>query len=244
MAQENPKSIFFLRVTILASFVGFLFYAILYTIIAATVLLPAIITVGVFLLRDIVIYLEFRKKWYRLAKYSILNLLASTIVVIVFIFMGPEPGVHYFFLAFTVLPIILFSFKKYFSWLVYSIGNIVFFIWAEIYLEQSLMPNDLPDDILIPFKIATIIITMAIICFALWMFYIAFQKSEVELTNQANTLEEHLKALEEQQVLLRSANATKDKLSSIIAHDLKNPISNISGIAQLLRIKIFDFEPV
>ena len=126
MEQENSKSIFFLRITIQVSFVGFLFYAIVYTIISAAVLLPAIITVLVFLLLDAVIYLEFRKKKYNLAKYSILNLLTSTIFVIVFGFLGSGPGIHYFFLVFSVLPLILFTIKKAITWLSYSSVNTFF----------------------------------------------------------------------------------------------------------------------
>jgi signal transduction histidine kinase len=243
MAQENSKSIFFLKITIIVSFAGFLLYALFYTIISASVLLPIIITVSVFLLLDIVIYIEYRKKWYKLAKYSIMNLLSSTIFVIVFIFMGPAPGVHYFFLVFAVLPILLFSYKNIYSWLAYAIISIALFIWAEIYLQVSLQPTDLPESILIPFKIATIVITMGIICFALWIYYRSSLMNEEELNKQASTLEEQLVALEEQQELLRNANATKDKFSSIIAHDLKNPISSIVGFTELLSSKIEDLEP-
>ncbi len=46
----------------------------------------------------------------------------------------------------------------------------------------------------------------------------------------------HLKEIEQK---LRQANATKDKLLSIIGHDLKNPLSNIIGFTDLLE-KHFD----
>lgn len=243
MVQENSKSIFFLSITIQTSFVGFLFYAIGYTIISAAVLLPVIITVLVFLLLDGLVYIVFRKKKYNLAKYSILNLLTSTIFVIVFGFMGSGPGIHYFFLVFTVLPLILFSIKKAITWLSYSSVNTFLFIWAEIYLVEPYMKTDLPEVVLLPFKIVTIILMMVIFCFAIWVLYIANQRSEEELSKQAKTLEEHLKAMEEQEVRLRNAIATKDKFSSIMAHDLNNPVISIMGLSQLLSREIDTLEP-
>lgn len=237
MDQETSKSVYFLRITIQVSFVGFLFYAIGYSLLSASVLLPAILTILVFLVLNAVIYFEYRKKMYKLAKYSILNLLVSTIFLIVFVFMGPEPGIQYFFLVFAMLPMILFSFKQALSWLFYTILNIGLFVWAEVFLEDAFMDVEVPGIVLLPIRITTIVITIAIICFALWVLHLANQRSEKELEEQAKALEKHIEEMKEQEVLLRKAIATKDKFSSIIAHDLRNPISNIAGFSQLLSNK-------
>jgi PAS domain S-box-containing protein len=46
---------------------------------------------------------------------------------------------------------------------------------------------------------------------------------------------EYEKAIEDSQKLLKESNATKDKLFSIIAHDLKSPFSAILGYTEFLR---------
>jgi PAS domain S-box-containing protein len=49
------------------------------------------------------------------------------------------------------------------------------------------------------------------------------------------------KALKESEAQLKELNATKDKLFSVIAHDLRNPIHNILGLSELLIKKVNDF---
>ncbi len=55
-----------------------------------------------------------------------------------------------------------------------------------------------------------------------------------EINNQKHTIQEKVKALDDKNKELKNINQIKDKLISVIAHDLKNPFNSISGYSELL----------
>ncbi|MDX9845710.1 MAG: tetratricopeptide repeat-containing sensor histidine kinase [Tenuifilaceae bacterium] len=55
-----------------------------------------------------------------------------------------------------------------------------------------------------------------------------------EATEQKETIQQKVKALDEKNSELQSSNSIKNKLISVIAHDLKNPFNSISGYSELL----------
>jgi signal transduction histidine kinase len=59
-----------------------------------------------------------------------------------------------------------------------------------------------------------------------------------EITLQKETILEKAKALDEKNRELQGINEIKDKLISVIAHDLKNPFNSISGYSELLISRI------
>jgi len=61
------------------------------------------------------------------------------------------------------------------------------------------------------------------------------QKSEI-LLKQKNEIEKQAELLEEQKEELKQMNASKDKLFSIISHDLRSPLGNIKNMIDLLTV--------
>lgn len=116
MKLENLSKEFSLKMAILASFAGFLVYDIFYLVVFRTMLSMPVIIVSSFLLLDVLTYILFRKKRYKLARWSILTLLVLTIFGLVFYALGPESGVHYYFLAWSIIPLVVFTFRRIIFW--------------------------------------------------------------------------------------------------------------------------------
>lgn len=144
------------------------------------------------------------------------------------------------------------------------------FIWAENFLGEIETSVFLPENIIIPFKSISIFFTMCVISFTLWVLYISLQRkekvlarqtlelkhlnkdlqeknnkiknNEIKLQNINHLLEGHLKTMEKQQEQLIDSNATKDKLFSIIAHDLRSPFSSILGFSEIIIENLNDLE--
>lgn len=176
--------------------------------------------------------------------------------MLVFYALGTLPGIQYVYIAFGLAPIILYKKKFLLVWILFSLINFSLFVISDV-TEISLVPADFnfPEELITPFRISLILTTV----FAISSFFSAFygmierkaqelnklnknlidknlliSEHEVELTGANDQLLASLAALEEQQKLLQQANATKDKFFSIIAHDLKNPLSSIIGFSDIL----------
>jgi signal transduction histidine kinase len=119
-----------------------------------------------------------------------------------------------------------------------------FFIW---YLEYKALLEGLN----VPFRQFTNPLTTFILIFIVFVFYkkvrnrfenkVISQKQDLETINeelrsQAEEIYIINEALEEQKKQLEEANATKDRLFSIIAHDLKVPFRTLKSMFDLMEI--------
>jgi signal transduction histidine kinase len=145
-------------------------------------------------------------------------------------FFGRGPGIHYYLLILSLLPVITFTRERWI--LIYSIliVNFALFIYIELFWEPGPGLLVFPKS---PFKIkfATSLIlffsTFAILLIDRQI--IAYkQRKMVQLTQE----------LQKKNVELENAIGTKDKFISLIAHDLKGPVGNLSNFLELLSDKL------
>lgn len=93
------------------------------------------------------------------------------------------------------------------------------------------------------FLVITIVL-IAIIAIIIWNRYYSISKLATLVRKKNDELEHTNQILEQSAVKLKQLNETKDKFLSIIAHDIRNPLSVIIGISSLIQDKqiIFDDE--
>ncbi len=86
------------------------------------------------------------------------------------------------------------------------------------------------------------IILVIIIAVIIWNRYSYVTKLAALVRKKNDELEQSNQILEQNAVKLKQLNETKDKFLSIIAHDIKNPLSVIIGISSLIKDKEIEFD--
>jgi signal transduction histidine kinase len=80
-----------------------------------------------------------------------------------------------------------------------------------------------------------LIVSLSVVTILLQRSRAAIRRSNKELSGKNARIEQQNEAMEQQAVLLLLNNQQKDKLFSIIAHDLKGPLNSLKGLLDLVR---------
>ncbi len=142
----------------------------------------------------------------------ILTFLASILFTISAILF--RNGAEYFLLANLVVIIIYFNEKRFLISI--SLVNCLLFIGIKIFLDSSIIYDAVPFGRVV-FNIVWTLLAMA-------MALLFFKNEQLSYQEQ----------VEEKNRDLQKMNDTKEKLFSIISHDLRSPIGQLKGLLQLV----------
>lgn len=89
-----------------------------------------------------------------------------------------------------------------------------------------------------------IILLAALLGYTFWVYFIilTLENWSVKQNNLVNTLKQQNESLNTKSKELDQINKTKDRIFSILAHDLKNPFNSIIGFSDLLLLKYKSFD--
>lgn len=219
-SDAEIRRIKFVNYICLISIANMMSYDILYMFINVRLFLPTIIFISfsIFIVFSIIL---FNKKGFH-SQSKILLALANPLImgsVSTWLF-GNEPGFQTFLFAAMIIPLFLWSAKEL-KYLIFFIGLSLSLYILIVFLPPLFKPLiDLPDQYISLFRSSNVLITFCGCALAIIVYFELTNRQEKRLVQQANELER--------------SQQHRDLVYSIVAHDLRSPISSLLGLLDLL----------
>ncbi len=143
--------------------------------------------------------------------------------------LGRDAGTHLFFIVLPALSLLIFDEKELKSKIVVLIGSIIMFIWCHyIFVVPNVGKlNQIIELVIFSFSVIS---TLGLLFFVLQVFALKLKKSNDYLLCSISDKEKAIDLLSISELELHKSNLAKDKLFSIIAHELRGPLGNFSMI--------------
>lgn len=180
----------------------------------------ALASAGAFLLATFLYYLSRFRKRTAIARFTFCFTGTGLFVINYFLNSGIDGPTGYFFLLMMVVVVAVVPVSEYWYWVT---GNIVLLLGLHIiqFIRPELIPFTYPTKSERYIDISSAYVTVVIMVLA--CFYIIRRRYETErLEAQQNAAK------------LRQLDAEKNKLFSIISHDLRSPLSHIQSYLEML----------
>lgn len=220
----------------------FIFY---HAFISFKLFLPLLIAFAAYIVVFAWLFWLFQKKKYNLSRILFLYSSVLFFAITSFVLVGTETNNHYYILIFSVLAIWMNPKESFFSIILFFSITLFLFIAAEFSLFPDIAIIDYPEKLLKGEAIQNVVFTFLIIFYVSYLFNKASIKKEIQLAEKTKELHEANARLEDsrQEIAKKNealilTNKTKDKLFNIISHDIKNPLSSLRGLIEVLNLKI------
>ncbi len=223
-----------LKEAIKVSFFAYIIYMVFYLTYNPSQYYPIIITLASFnLIHIFLLYLLMQGK-YSLTKILFVTLSVFYLLLFTFKLMGSHTGVHYYLVMFSMLSFTLTNPNRVWTSFLYFGITFSSFVIAEFDIIKPHTVVEFPEDFAKFLHIQSVLISFFMVFYINYILYkVNVKKEELIITNN-NQLISINNQLEESQTELQKANETKSKFLSIIAHDLKSPLSAIIGLSDVL----------
>lgn len=149
--------------------------------------------------------------------------------------LGPRVDFKSFYIPISIIPFLIFNKKErtlFFISLVATLINIVAMYTLDLSDYASLYT--FPDEMYTLLNHTFNIICICCMIILAYLFMSITELGEELLLEKTSLLEKQNIELEKRRKEQEKLNLVKDRLLSIIAHDLKNPIHNLQGISDLI----------
>ena len=219
---------------------AYILHAIIYSYLDIHELWPASIVLLCFSALFILIKSLIKRNRYEMAKHILSVNISITVLIITALLIGPKPKIHFYFLVFALLPVLLWSFKHMQNLIIYFTLNVLLFFLVEFKIEPTNALLEFPDKYTPHIAGFTYAFSFLLIAYIIIIYQKLSENNEKKILEQTEKLNLLNKKLQLQKKELDKALATKDKYISILAHDLRNPINALNGFAELLSYKYHD----
>lgn len=268
--EEQSRSLT-LKKGITVSFFSYLTFFIFYLFFPFEKFYPVLVTIVIYLAIHGVLFSLLNRGKFTLTRLLYISLSTLFLANLAFFIVGAETGVHYFLLVFAVLAFTMSNPKRLWISFLYFAVNVALFVAAEFRFIAPTPLIDYPAQLAHYIRLESVILTFGVIFYVSYLFYRINQEKEnqikdknfklVHINNQLKETQkelvlqnEEIRALNQrlsanmelisaQKAELEIANENKHKFFSVIGHDLKNPLSVVIGLSEVLQMNLEDFSP-
>lgn len=157
---------------------------------------------------------------FKLARLTINIYLPFTIAIVAAVIFGKDLEFHVFLLLTLLIPLLVWSWKDHLITLLFIVYNLGLFAFIEFSKLNMTPLIEVPSAYFQLFRNANIIICFVGAAFAFAVYQHFVNKTEKELIERSAELE--------------ATQKVKDNLYSIIAHDLRGPLSSIYSLTEIV----------
>ncbi len=258
----EKRKIRFLNVLYIIAIINNNSYLISYSLVDFELLLPIIVSAGLFNIMFFAGLVLTKFNHIELSKHIIAIASPGTVSVAIFGYIGTTINLHFYYLLFAVMPLVLWDLKQIKQVSFYFILNSVLFIYSYSFFDSTNPPIAYPPNYVKFQSLIAIFGTQISIMAALWINLTHVHFNEKRLQEQSENLAASLEDVRNKKKMLRKQadeldelnlelvnrnnklnelNATKDKFFAIIAHDLRNPLGNFRQVTKLLSDSFQEF---